>query len=114
MSELLSGGTVRREVCRRIGGGAPRAWHDTGWASFYAKSTQLEYMPRQRTDKVDARFEGHKGDQVHVENVRVRIRNELRVSRSSVGADGGAVARMVELASCFSVCPTTPPSPRMW
>ena len=59
-------------------------------------------MPHQRAGMLDARSEGHKGDQVQVVSVRVRIRNEVGGSRSSVRADGGTVARMSELVSCFS------------
>lgn len=47
------------------------------------------------------RFKGHKGNQEHLESARVRTRKEAGGSRSSFIADGDAVARMMELISCF-------------
>ena len=60
---------------------------------FYGNSTQKEYMSPQRVEILDARSEGHKGDQLQVESVRVRIRNEGDGSRSSVRTDGEVVLR---------------------
>ena len=59
-------------------------------------------MPRQRVEMLDARSEGHKGNQVQVVSVRVRVRDEVRDSRSAARADGGTVdVHMVALVSCF-------------
>ena len=66
-------------------------------------------MPRQRAEILNVRSECHKGDQVQVESVRVRIRNEVGGSRSSVKADGGTVAHMVELVSYFAGPPDHAP-----
>ena len=41
--------------------------------------------------------------------MRVQIRNEVGGSRSSVRVDGGTVARMVALVSCFSGLPDRAP-----
>ena len=80
-----------------------------GDVAFYANIMQLGCMPWQRAHKVDARFEGHEGELVQVGGVRVRARNEVCGSRSSVRADGGTVARMLELVSCFSGLPDHAP-----
>ena len=52
-----------------------------GGAVFHSSSTQLEYMPCQRTEKVDIRFEGHKCDLVQIVSACVRIRNGVRGRR---------------------------------
>ena len=51
------------------------------------------------------RFKGHKDDQKQIGSIRVRTRNEVRGSNSSFRVDGGAVALMLELMSCFSSLP---------
>ena len=58
-------------------------------------------MTRQRVEMLDARSEGHKGNQVHVVSLRVRRRYEVRGSRSSARADGGTVVRVMGLMSCY-------------
>ena len=73
-----------------------------GDVAFYAQATQLDEGRWQKADKVEVRFKGHKRDQEHIGSVRVRTRDEVRGSRSSYRADGGAVALMLELMSC---CP---------
>ena len=47
------------------------------------------------------RFKSHKGDQEQKGSVPVRTRTEVRGSKSSFRKDGGAVAFMLELMSCF-------------
>lgn len=76
---------------------------------YYANSPQLEYMPRPLAEMLDTRSEGHKGDHARVLCVRVRIRIDVCRSRSSVRADGGTVAGMVDLVSCFSGLPDQVP-----
>ena len=55
------------------------------------------------------RFEGHKGGQEQIRSVCVRTRDEVRGSRSSDRADGGAVARRLVLMSCFLGLPDHAP-----
>ena len=80
-----------------------------GDVAFYADGTQLEYLRWRQADKVEVRFTGHKGDQEQVGSVRVRTRTEVRGSKSSFRVDGGAVALMLELMSCFPGLPDHAP-----
>ena len=80
-----------------------------GDVAFYAQSTLLDTDRWQQADKVEVRFKGHKGNQEQIGSVRVRTRDEIRGSRSSYRADGGAVAFMLELMSCFPDLPDHPP-----
>ena len=72
-----------------------------GDMAFFAEGTQLGERRRQQPDRVEVRFKGHKGDQEQAGSVRVRTRSEVRGPRSSFRADGGTVALMLELRSCF-------------
>ena len=54
-------------------------------------------------------FEGHKGDQGQIQSVLVRTRDEVRGSRSSDEADGGAVPLRLVLMSCFLGLPDHAP-----
>ena len=72
-----------------------------GDVAFFATSTQLRDTRGQQPDKVEVRFNGHKGDQEQVGSVPVRTRGEVRGPSSSFRADGGAVTLMLELMSCF-------------
>ena len=80
-----------------------------GDVAFFATGTQLRNTRGQQPDKVEVRFKGHKGDQEQVGSVRVRTRSEVRGPRSSFRADGGAVALMLELMSCFPGLPDHAP-----
>ena len=59
-------------------------------------------MRWRHANSVDVCFNSHNGDQEQIGSVRVRTRNEVRVSESSCRIDGGALARMLDLMSCFS------------
>ena len=76
-----------------------------GDVTFYAGSTQLQHIRWRQFDRVEVRFKGHKGDQEQIGSVRVRIRTEVRGSKSSFREDGGAVALMLGLMSCFPSLP---------
>ena len=80
-----------------------------GGGVVYADGTQLECMRLWQADRVEVRFKGHTGDQEQIGSVRVRTRNEVRRSKSSFRVDGGAVALMLELMSCFSSLPDHAP-----
>ena len=80
-----------------------------GDVAFYAQGAQVENGRWQQADKVEVRFKGHKGDQEQIGSVRVRTRDEVCGSRSSYRADGGAVALMLELMSCFPGLPDHAP-----
>ena len=54
-----------------------------GDVTFYAGSTQLQHIRWRQFDRVEVRFKGHKGDQEQIGSVRVRIRTEVRGSKSS-------------------------------
>ena len=96
-SELLSDGAGKREIRRRLGGGAPQPMNGLtrGDVAVYANDTESKCMRWQPVDTVE------KGDQEQIGTVRVRTPNEVRGSRSSVRVDGDAVALMLELTSCF-------------
>ena len=72
-----------------------------GDVAFYAQGTRLDNDRWHQADKVEMRFMACKGDQKQIGSVHVRTRDEIRGSRSSYRADGGGVARMLELMSCF-------------
>ena len=80
-----------------------------GDMTVFATGTQLRDTRGQQPDKVEVRFKGHKGDQDYVGGVRVRTRSKVRGPRSSFRADGGAVALMLELTSCFPGLPDHAP-----
>ena len=80
-----------------------------GDVAFFATGTPLRDTRGEQPHKVEVRFKGHKGDQDQVGSVRVRTRSEVRGPRSSSTADGGAVAPMLELMSCFPGLPDHAP-----
>ena len=76
---------------------------------FHADGTQLECIRWRQADRVDVLFKGHTGDQEQVGSVRVRTQNEVHNSKSPFRVDGGAVAIMFGLMSCFSGLPDPAP-----
>ena len=111
ISKLWGDGNVRANVSRLPGGGTPVLEHITerDRVCVYANNAQLEYMPRQRAEMLGTCSGGHKCHQAQVESVRTRIQNAVGGSRWYVRVDGGTLARMLELVSCFSDSPDHAP-----
>ena len=59
-------------------------------------------------DRVEIHFRGHKGDQEGGE-VRVHTRDEVRGPYAGYRANGGAVALVLELMSCYATLPADAP-----
>ena len=77
--------------------------------AFFSGNNQLEYVHWRQADKAEIHFRGHKGDQDQIGEVRARTRYEISGPQSGYRADGGAVALMVELMSCYATLPDDAP-----
>ena len=71
--------------------------------AFYVSSTHLQYIRWRQADRVGLHFKGRKGDQEHGE--RCGHGSRFAVRSRPLGKDGGAVALMLELMSCFPSLP---------
>ena len=84
-----------------------------GDVAFFAGESQLDTQGWHRADRVEVRFQGHKGGQRQAVSVIVRTRSAVRGLRSGLGAGGGTVASWWICCRGIQRFPNTPPSPRI-
>lgn len=109
MPEFFSDDEMGRNVRRRFCAVHPVLCLAQGDVAVYGNGIQLGNARWQQADKVEVRFTGHTGAQKQIRSVRVPTRNDVRGLRSSFGVNGGAVALVLELMSCFSCVPEHAP-----
>ena len=73
--------------------------------AFFEDERLLDFRRWHRANKVEARFRGHKGDQLGEGSVIVRTREAISGAYPGLRKGAGAVALMVELVECHPSLP---------